>query len=593
MRLWHSLSALVAGVALFSPGLKAETILNQIPAGADPEEEAFVKRVLESRAKVNDERKQLFDKFNKTVSDLEAQRKKVTELGSASVTIDEDTKTVAEPANIESALNLKQPVRDAYEISPDDFEILEHDRWSINISDFHYDRPQYVVAETAKGAPKKWFAFTFTITNSTPKKRRIAPTFVAVTNKGAINLASSGFVPERILADSIHRPLVYSNELADKDQIARRVAPLESVVHLGDYTFDPEKGSQLSPMSTFAPGQTRWGAALWPMFSDEFTELKIVVHGLSNAHRYDEKMRRVLVLTFERLDDEFNVHRSELKFKDKRWEYLWMWDQDISVPVPGDAKDPQIKVQTMKTPAGADKLMVAFPFVVKNSTRANQDIAINTVQFAAKVDVDVGGQKIPVEALLVDDGRSSIYKAQMLKSLGKESPKDRYEINKTQTEGSKTQVQRRTATVEVGRSLDELWAVFDEADVDWDSVKMQVETALTEKLDKKAVAKQNWENAVKTAGKADLAQKDPGFLYDPRRMLTEEEMKSVKEQVTKGLSGAVDAAKAKKTVVAYFDCTSKLSTGKFRISRSYRQPGVVQEEWLKAWEELDKVAPAP
>jgi hypothetical protein len=131
--------------------------------------------------------------------------------------------------------------------------------------------------------------------------------------------------------------------------------------------------------------------------------------------------------------------------------------------------------------------------------------------------------------------------------------------------------------------------------VDWDNVITQVETVLTEKVDKKALAKANWEKIAKEFGgdkAAELAKKDPGFLYDPRRRLTEDEIKQVKEQVSKGLAGALDAAKVKKTVVAYFDCTSGLSTGCYRISRSYRLPGVVDEAWLKAWEELDKAAPA-
>lgn len=597
MRLWH-LSALMMGSALLSPTLRAADVqlieLKDLPGGVEADDEAFLKKKLEKRQSVMDERKKLFDQFNKTLEDMRTQRAKVSELGSASVTIDEETKKVDEPANMEQALGKKEPIRDPYEVSPDDFTIIDHDRWSINISDFHIDPPQYIVTQTTQGSRQKWFGFSFTAVNSTPKNRRISPQFVASTNKGVFNFAVGGFGPERQIADSLNRPLVYSEDLKDKRLLEDSVAPMEPVNSLTSYTLDPVKGGrQLSPLATFAPGQTRWGAALWSNFSDEFTELKIAVHGLSNAHRYDEKLRRVLLLTYERIDDEFNVQRTELKLKDRRWEYLWMWDQDITVPAPADAKDPQIKVQTLKTPAGADKLAWAFPFVVKNSTRNTQPFAINSVSFVAPIIVDVGGQKIPLEVRVVDDGRSTIYKAQLLKALGKESTKDRYELNKDKekTEGSRTQIQRRSITIESGRGLDELMAVFDESDIDWDNVKMQVESALTEKLDKKAAAKANWENAVKSAPadkQADLLKRDPGFLYDPRRMLTDDETKSVQEQVKKGLAAALDDAKAKKTVVAYFDVISGLSTGVYRISRSYRQLGVVDEAWLKAWEELDK-----
>lgn len=67
--------------------------------------------------------------------------------------------------------------------------------------------------------------------------------------------------------------------------------------------------------------------------------------------------------------------------------------------------------------------------------------------------------------------------------------------------------------------------------------------------------------------------------------MNEDEVKSVKDQITKGLAAAVDKAKAKKTVVAYFTGTSGMSSGDFRISRNYKIPGVVDEAWLKGWED--------
>ncbi|MGD0089339.1 MAG: hypothetical protein ABSE73_05405 [Planctomycetota bacterium] len=587
--------SLLISLAASGRVLSAETLveLENFPADADPAEKEFLQKKKEARQKVLDERKKLYEDYLKIVSDLQAARQKAAELGTASVTIDEETKPVQEPATIEAALGLKQPVRDLYEVSPDDFSIYEHDRWSLNLSDFHIDAPQYLSTDTAWGSSRAWFVFTYTVTNSTPKKRRISPMFTAVTNKGVFNNSVGGFAPERLMADAVQRPLAGSDTPRDKELIKQGVAPLEPDAHLALYAFDPEKGTEvLQPMSTFEPGQTRWGAALWTNFSNEFTVLKILVHGLNNAHRYDEKMRRVLVLTFTREADEFHVYRKELKLRDRRWDYLWMWDQSITVPTPADAKEAQIKVLALKTPAGADKLMCAFPFVITNSTRSAQEIAINSIAYVCPVEVDVGGAKVNVEARIVDDGRSTIYKAQALKELKKDSPKDRFALNKTVTEGSKTDLERRKTTIEAGKALEELYAVFDEADVDWDNVNLQVEAALTAKVDKKAAAKQTWEQLVKAVApdKAELLQKDPGFLYDPRRRLTEDEIKQVHEQVAKGLAGALDAAKLKKTVLAYFDCTSGLSTGSYRVSRCYRQPGVVQEEWLKAWEEFDKAA---
>jgi hypothetical protein len=325
--------------------------------------------------------------------------------------------------------------------------------------------------------------------------------------------------------------------------------------------------------------------AVWSSFSDEFVELKVLVRGLCNTHRYEEKMRRVMILTFSRNDDEFDIHRTLLKYEDKRFDFIWAWDQDISVPLPADAKDPQLKVQQLTTPAGATKLMVAFPFVLKNSTRTPQDISIKTVSLKVKEEVEVGGVKIPLEVRIVDDGFSSIYKAQMLKSLTKESPKDRF-LFKPIEEGSMTRVQRRTITLDPAKELPETWVVVDEADVDWNDVRLQVESELTLKFDKKTAAESQWANLAKTIAPndAELAKKNPGFLYDPRRRLTEEEFTQVKEQVVKGLAAGIDAAKSKKLIRAEFDCVSGLSSGTYGINRTYRKPGVVDAAWLTEWE---------
>ncbi len=595
--------------------------LNQVkdmPDGIQPDDKAYIERVQADKAKQLEAMKAGYDHLASTAKELSEKREKsLNVLGKAEVTVDEDTKGVDEPKSAEAALGLKEGrrVRDAYEISPDDFDIASHDIWSINVTDFKFDAPQYVTANQNYGNTKTWFGFTFSITNTTPKRRRISPTFTAVTDKGVFNMAVSGIIPERMMADSLFRPLGDSTGLADKEMLGQRIMPVESFISLGTSLLDPETGlTKPSAMlesggATFEPGQTRTGAVIWTNFSNEFTELKIVVSGLTNAHHYGsqlvtaagstdlpkinndgEKMRRVLVMTFSRKDDEFDIHRSELKFLNKKFEYVWSWDQDISVPLPTDAKDPQIKVQTIKSGGGSEKTMWAFPFTVKNSTRYAQSLSINSVSYVCPVEVDVGGVKIPITAKVVDDGNSTIYKAALLKALTKESPRDRYE-SKTAPEDAESRVARRKFTFDPGKGFDnELWAAFDEADVDWNDVRLQVESALTDKVDKKAVAKDTWEKVAAAIApeNKDLPQKNPGFLYDPRRRLTEEEFTAVKDQVKKGIPAALDAAKAKKTVVAYFDCTSGLSTGAYRVSRSYRLPGVVDDAWLKAWEELDK-----
>jgi hypothetical protein len=518
-------------------------------------------------------------------SALKAKGDELQKTSTMTTTVDDQTLEVKEPSSQEEALGLPagRRVRDDNEFSPEDFTMNAHDRWSINISDFRFDAPQYITSEDQRGA-RRWFAIPFSVTNTTSKIRRISPAFVAWTNKGVFSHNVTGFIPERVVARSMRRPLADSGDPTDKLMLGDGTSPMENTVRLSDYINDKD-GVKLSPMATFQPGETRWGVALWSDFFDEFTELKIAVHGLNNSHRYEEKMRRVLVLTFERLDDEFHVHRSELKYKDKKWEHLWMWEQDIVIPEPADPKTPQIKVHALKTPTGGDKLAWAFPFILGNHSRSTQNIVIESIAFVCKMELEAGGEKIPVEAKVIDDGASSIFKNMVLKSLGKEASKDRFQFAPVE-EGSKTRPQRRAISLETGKELAETYAIFDETDVDCDDVFLQIETALTAKLDKKSASNAQWEKLVKNAApdNKDLLQKNPGFVLDPRRRLTDEEKRQVREQVSKNLKASLDAALAKKNITAYFTCASGLSSGTYRISRSYRKPGVVNEEWLKEWE---------
>jgi hypothetical protein len=564
-----------------------------------------------------------------------------------SVNVDEETIPVTEPLSMEQAIK-RQSVSDLYETSPADFDIATHDRWSLNKTDLLIDDPQHIVVDTRADQPRKYWGFTFSLTNSTTQPRRIAPVFVAVTNKGHFQVEAGGFLPQRLAADSLQRPLAGSDALADRELLKEKVAPLESVASLATQMLGDDgklkTAAPPEPSATFQPGQVRWGIALWPDFDEEFTELKIVVHGLTNAHRYDRKLRRVLVLDFQREDDEYNVERTLLDYRGKEWQYLWMWDQEMSIPIPADPKDPQIKDKEITTPAGARRLIWSFPYVIQNSTDADQTLRIREVRFLLPVPdkgqplpgvpVNVGGEKAYVEAPIVDDGRSSIYKAQYLREMNLADPArdaNRFAPNleKAREPGG------LVYSVERGKKI-EGRGVFDAADVDWTAVRQQVEGQLSLALDKKTLAARGWEELKSKA--PGLAKGAPIPMLDPRRRLTDDlvtlkdgrqfsgqlirsdeqaveiltealgrmefpraevakaekgEMSQVKEQVLAAIPPALEAARKKKQVVAVLDCESGLSTGAYRVSRYYRQTGEIKEEWLKAWEELGQEPAEP
>lgn len=567
---------------------------------------------------------------------------KITPLKTTTVKVDEDTIEVKEPTSIEQALSLKQSVRDEYEVSPEDFDLYVHERWSLNKTDFQFDLPKYVVGDIRQGHTKRWFGFTYSITNSCTKARRIAPVFVAVTNKGVFMTEANGFLPQRVMADSSFHPLAGSKAPQDTLWLKENVLPLESAIRMLTHDL---KGAEYSmpippkPMAKFLPGQVRWGVALWPRFNDELTELKIVIHGLNNALRFDRNQRRVLVLSFERIDDEFHVERERLHYKGKKWEYLWMWDQDLTVPIPEDPTNHQIQEKELTTPADAQKLAWSFPYILKNSSGSKQAITFNEIRFVLRgsktgpkwsgFPIKVGNETVTIpEIHVVDDGRSTIYKAQYLREAGMAKPAEDTDRFAPKVEGSKRpggMIHKIDANGKLERR-----AVFDIADADFEHVIEQVEARLTLKMDKKALAKKTWDKLV--ADKK-VAGKDPGIIYNPQRFLTYDsltlkdgrsfegdvvresergvifksrtkgtleftkaevdkvvkgERSAVKEQVLAAIPAALQATKQAKKIVAEYKCDAGLSSGSYRIARSYRQPGVIQEEWLKAWEELDK-----
>jgi hypothetical protein len=558
------------------------------------------------------------------------------------VTVDEETIQVKEPVSVEEVLGRKT-VRDLYEKNPEDFDILTHDRWSIDKSDFRIDQPQYVVVDMASGETRKYFGFTFSITNSTTKARRIAPVMVAATNYGAFSWEVGGFIPQRKAANDLYRPMGGSDAASDKRMLEEGVAPVESVAEIATSVLGAGGTSKpaLFPdaAATFQPGETRWGVALWPEFNDNFQQLKVIVYGLTNSHRYEKKQRRVLIMDFTRDDDEFDVLRTKLEYKGKDWKLLWMWDQDLTVPIPTDAKEPQIKDKVLTTPSAGQRLLWSFPWVLDNTSGSEQSFKINQIRCILPVpekgkatqgiEVDVGGQKAYVEVPIADNGVSTIYKAQFLRETNQADPArdaNRFAPNPEKAKQPGGMIFK----IEAGKKLEGRPAVFDSSDVDWECVRQQVEAQLSLGVDKRALAEKNWKDI---KDKAPVASKQPLPVYDPCRRLTDDvvtlkdgrvfkgtvtrddeksayiatedkgnlefakadvekvekgEMAKVREQVLAALPAALEAAKKKKQVVAAFDCEAGLSTGTYRISRSYRQLGEIKDEWLKAWEELGK-----
>jgi len=113
----------------FSGDVKETPLAEKIDNIAEDDQAYFDARMANDK-KAGDQRKDNAVKLATARSEIEATSKAKLALGAATVTIDEATKDVPEPDSMETAINLPagQRVRDAYEISPDDFPMDHHER---------------------------------------------------------------------------------------------------------------------------------------------------------------------------------------------------------------------------------------------------------------------------------------------------------------------------------------------------------------------------------------------------------------------------------------------------------------------------------
>jgi len=549
------------------------------------------------------------------------------------VKVDEDTLKFTEPLSQAEAIGRKTVVDEKrpWDVNPQDFDIYQYERWSLNESDFIQDAPVYMALPDRYSHPVKYFAFTYKVSNSTAKARRIGPVFIAITDHNSFSPVSTGFQPLEVLARSSFSPRVGVDNAADKLGLADKLTPLEDVPSMSAYSLKDGAYKEFQakdPVLNFEAGQMRQGAAIWRNFDDRFNELKIVVHGLGNAHKFDKRLRRVLVLNYYRNDDEFDVQRSELTYKGKSWEYTWMWDQEIEVPAPADAKDNQIKDIELATPAGGKRLVWSFPYTISNSSGTEQTITVKEVRFVLRnIEIEVAGQKVNLEVHVVDDGKSTIYKAQLLREISQSvPPKD---TNRFAPDAEKAKIEGLTYKIEIDKKIAPRPAVFDVNDVDWNMVRDQCEIALFENLDKKASSDKKWSEINK-----DAKDNEKVPLYEAHRTLTPDtvtlndgrvftgdvvydsdlvvglnsptegklefdkktevksvelgEFSKVKEQVLKKIPDALAAQKKAKQVVAFFNCFAGISSGTYRVSRSYRQRVDPAKGWEKEWEQVLK-----
>jgi len=436
--------------------------------------------------------------------------------------------------------------------SPDDYDILVHDVWKLKKEDLRADRMAQITVELEYLPDPTYNVISFKVTNSTHKARRISPRLWIVTSDMRFTPEVGGLIVQRAVEKST---------LKDYEDLAGLA---------GLAVRDPS--GALEQSGYFAPGQTRRGIAIFKRFDQEMDEMKVVVDGLDNDMRYHENLRRALVLDYGHVGDEFYPQRESLEFRGKSFEYIWNWYQGITIGKPS-----RIQIETPSKKR--QKNLWYYKYTLANRTRKPQALELTRFDTVVKVSVNLSvsrkaggldpesGKAVErpfskefdgeVEAAIVDEGMSTIHKAQVMREIGAEFKVDRF----------------FKGELAPGKSFEGL-VIFDEAEVDWEPIYEHIENRM------------NAKGFVSTLENPEKIEDFYVKIRSPVVRLTDEEKAKIRTQILGAIPDALSERHGKKRIVGDVTGKSGIGSGRFRIRRSFFQRGTIEDYWLNKWEQI-------
>ena len=499
------------------------------------------------------------------------------------VVVDEQTYEVIEPLTMEEAIG-RTKVFDTWGESSLDFDFRPHDIWEISKDDLRiiHDPIEVVVPyvrQVVLGPPEEnvppeviyrgdvKFLVPFTITNTTARSRRFGLRVWIVTDKLRFTSESGGWLHRETLDDSLLRFSTGGFRSRWRDS-------LDMIGYLrkaADGTSKVENAVE--------PGETRYGVATFPRFDQEMDKMRIVFEGVSNAFKYGQKLKRVLTFHYERPGDEFYPHQDTLRFVKKEWEWMWMWWSELAI----DADTPPSKLE-ITTPAGVEKTMWYFRLTLTNSTKTPRHIDLRSFNRVLNLDLEVNGLKLKDVAVeIVDDGESTIHKFQVMREIGAEADFEPDRLFK--------------GTLEPGEATSML-IILDESDVDFDKLHEQIEQRMNlatgdPKYDRKLLGIDFVDRALNMGddwirGLGGTNEQLRADVRRSRQVLDDKQKKQIREQVFARIGEKLEQDLDRKRVRASVTARAGLSTGTFTINRYYIRPGVVDEDWIHHWEDVEQ-----
>lgn len=412
---------------------------------------------------------------------------------------------------------------------------LPYRRWSLLKDDLVPLPPVEDFVRLNFGPDLRYFLIPYRVSNSTDGRVVLVPRFWLLTDSGRIDVETGGFLVKRDVSASMLRDVYTTQEL------------LASLA---------EKGTDVTPIAALEPGQARWGVAIFPQLDPEMDFMKVVVEGLSNDYNFTKMLRPVLVLAYERRGDEFFPQFDLLEYKGKEWQQQWMWWMEMAVSRPAKAD--------ITGPAGDEtkRQVWVFDLTLKNSTEAEQTIAIETVRLLLR-DVPVrlheADEPVNVVVRIEDDGESTIYKAAALKETAHDFKA------------------RRFISGQVNRDSEvSMTVAVDLEDIDWDDIHEQV-----------WLARRPSAAALYAGAFTGTLEPSEGRAVDEflRRGITEEHKRSMREQVLQHLPAAFDAMMQSRLMRLEVTGDAGIATGTFELLRDFTVRTPLDERLRVTWPE--------
>jgi hypothetical protein len=440
-----------------------------------------------------------------------------------------------------------------WDASADHFDYYQHDIWTLKPQDFRFWRPTRVMIEKPLGAREPametqfmnqiddvvwrdvFLAVPFALKNSTNKERKIGPRMWLVSENLKFTEEIAGFIAKEDVERSMFKDLKSSFDL------------------ISYVKENPDGGTE--PVQMLESGETRYGVGIFPLPDPEVDKLKLVVGGLNNTYRFDRRQKRVLVIEFDCPGDEFYPQEQGLTFSNREWQWMWMWYEELEASPPERFE--------FETPTGLSdqpKVHWAYQMTLTNHSEEPQAIKIRRVDTVVKAKT----MGVEVEVPIIDDGRSTIYKTQVMEELAQPFSADRFFSGTL--EGEQTKV---------------FSVIFNVEDVDWDRVFEQVEAKLTGEI---AIG----------YGEEELKPGIESFVPEAEKLgkvkrfeLNDEQKLQIKEEVAEAIGPALEREQERRIISADVSAEAGIASGSFRVVRSYFKKGVVESNWIHQWSDFE------